>query len=149
MSLNVFDRGGGRFELFSDQRAVGWVNNGTVAFRGFESRAAARRAATVAYDALREWVVRQRRGETTARNGRALGIRREGTVEWLTLADVAVGRLVSFGGADDTQGEGEFGFELILFPRISTPLHAAMAVDHALAKHGAVRVGEHLAVATS
>jgi hypothetical protein len=77
-----------------------------------------------------------------AREGTALGIRREGVVEWLTLADVVIGRLVTFGWTDDQEGDREFGFELILPPRIGAPLHAAMAVDQALARHRAVRKSE-------
>ena len=52
MSLSIFDRGEGRFDLMHGDIEIGWVRDRAVGFNGFGDRAAARRAAAVAYDAL-------------------------------------------------------------------------------------------------
>src|SRR5689334_14247822 len=52
MPLSIFEYGDGRFRLFHDSREVGWVEERVIGFSGYQSDAAAVRAATVAYDAL-------------------------------------------------------------------------------------------------
>ena len=51
MSLSIFDRGEGRFDLVYGDTEIGWVSDRAIGFNGFGDRAAARRGAAVAYDA--------------------------------------------------------------------------------------------------
>lgn len=137
MSLSIFDRGEGRFDLLRGDEEIGWVADRTVGFTGFGDRPAARRAATVAYDALNAWLARQRRFEPPPRNGHTLRVRRMGLTDQLTLGDVSIGRLLyrpARGGLD-----GAYAFELLLPPRIGAPLSAAQVMYYALERHQAVR----------
>jgi len=146
MSLSIFDRGDGRFDLLHGDEEIGWVADRTVGFTGFGDRPAARRAATVAYDALNGWLARQRRFDAPARHGHALGLRRLGATDQLTLGDVPIGQLLyrpTHGGL-----EGAYAFELLLPPRIGAPLSAAQVMYYALERHRAARaVGEMIEVA--
>ena len=97
MSLSIFDRGEGRFDLVYGDTEIGWVSDRAIGFNGFGDRAAARRGATVAYDALTRWLARQRRYEARPPNGNALRAQRDGGVDRLMVGEVSVGRLFSFG----------------------------------------------------
>ena len=132
MSLNIFDRGNGRFVLARDDREVGWVEGRTIAFFGFGDMSAARRAATVAYDALSVWLVRQGRSDVAPRRERSLGVCVENGRELLTLSGVPIGKLYS-SRSDDAPGR--CGFELLLPERVSASLVAAQVIDHALTRH--------------
>ena len=135
MPLNIFDHGDGRFRLVRDEREIGWVEDRTIAFRGFADAEEARDAATAAYTALASWIGRQLRSEPVPPRRRRLSVRREGAVEWLTLGGVRVGRLRRFGTDDLADGERDFGFELHLPTRMARglALSAAQVVDRALA----------------
>src|SRR4051812_33531987 len=95
MSLSIFEYGDGRFRLYHGEREVGWVEGRAIGFAGWESEMAAVRAATVAYDALCDWLARQRRQEAAPRRGRRLRTRIEGGDRLLTLGGVTIGRLLS------------------------------------------------------
>jgi hypothetical protein len=138
MSLSIFEYGDGRFRLFHGDREVGWVEDRAIGFAGFDSDDDAVRAATVAYDALSDWLARQRRQEAAPRRGRRLRLRMEGGEHRLTLGDVAVGRLVA-GPADDVVQGSSCGFELLLPPRIGAPLTVAHVLDLALQRHRMLR----------
>lgn len=138
MSLSIFEYGDGRFRLYHDEREVGWVENRGVGFTGFDSDDAAVRAAAVAYDALSEWLARQRRQEAAPRRGRRLRVRSDAGERQLTLGDVAIGRLVSE-PADYTTDGASHGFELLLPPRIGAVLTAAHIIHQALVRHRALR----------
>ena len=137
MSLSIFDRGEGRFDLVRGDDAIGWVADRAVGFTGFGDRHAARRAATVAYDALSGWLARQRRVESAPRNGLALRLRSTGMTDELTLGDVPVGRLLYRPAQDGI--DGAYAFELMLPPRTGAPLSAAQVMYYALERHQAVR----------
>ena len=137
MSLNIFDRGEGRFDLFRGDDEIGWVADRAVGFTGFGDRPAARRAATVAYDALNGWLARQRRFDAPPRNGHALRLRRIGATDQLTLGDVSVGRLLYRPAR--TGIDGAYAFELLLPPRIGAPLSAAQVMYYALERNQAAR----------
>jgi hypothetical protein len=142
MSLSIFDRGEGRFDLVHDDREIGWVRDRAIGFNGFGDRAAARRAAAVAYDALTAWLARLRRFEAPPRNVPALRLQREGRIDQLVLGDVSVGQLF-YRGADDG-----YAFELDLPPRIGATLSAAQVMYYALERYRASReVGEMIEVA--
>ena len=117
MSLSIFDRGEGRFDLVYGDTEIGWVSDRAIGFNGFGDRAAARRGATVAYDALTRWLARQRRYEARPPNGNALRAQ----------------RLFSF-GIDDG-----YAFELDLPPRLGATLSAAQVMYYALERSGATR----------
>jgi hypothetical protein len=134
MSLSIFEYGDGRFRLFHGDREVGWVEGRAVGFIGWESEAAAVRGATVAYDALSDWLARQRRQDATPRRGQALRARSDGTERVLTLGGVAIGRLVR-APAENDGNRLAYGFELALPPRIGAALTAAQIVDTALRRH--------------
>ena len=137
MSLSIFEYGDGRFRLFHGDHEVGWVEGRAVGFVGWDSETAAIRAATVAYDALSDWLARQRRQDATPRRGRPLRARHEGGERALTLGGIAIGKLVanaSTEGGDDRH----HGFELALPPRIGAALTAAQIVDGALRRHRAL-----------
>ena len=136
MSLSIFEYGDGRFRLFHGDREVGWVEGRAIGFVGWESELLALRAATVAYDALSDWLARQRRQEAAPRRGRHLRSRTEGRERLLTLGGVAIGRLLAMSSTDGGDGR-HHGFELTLPPRIGTALTAAQIVDASLARHRA------------
>jgi len=138
MSLSIFEHGDGRFRLYHGDREVGWVESRAVGFVGFDSDEAAVRAAAIAYDALSEWLARQRRQEAAPRRGRRLRVRTESGEHQLTLGEVAIGKLVS-GPADHTPEGASHGFELLLPPRIGAALTAAHIIDQALTRHRMLR----------
>ena len=133
MSLSIFDRGEGRFDLVYGDREIGWVRERAIGFNGFGDRAAARRAAAVAYDALAGWLARQRRFDAPPRNGHALRLQREGRIDQLVLGEVPVGQLF-YRGTDDG-----YAFELDLPPRIGATLSAAQVMYYALERSGVAR----------
>jgi hypothetical protein len=133
MSLSIFDRGEGRFDLVYGDTEIGWVRDRAIGFNGFGDRAAARRGAAVAYDALTRWLARQRRFDAPPRNGHALRAQRAGGIDQLMLGDVPVGQLY-YGGIDDG-----YAFELDLPPRIGATLSAAQVMYYALERFRAAR----------
>jgi hypothetical protein len=133
MSLSIFDRGEGRFDLVYGDTEIGWVSDRAIGFNGFGDRAAARRGAAVAYGALTRWLARQRRYEAPPPNGYALRAQRDGAVDRLMVGEVSVGRLFS-GGIDDG-----YAFELDLPPRLGATLSAAQVMYYALERSGATR----------
>ena len=135
MSLSVFEYGDGRFRLFHGPREVGWVEGREVGFAGFESDAAATRAATVAYDALSAWLARQQYKEGVRRRGRRLSVHVRDGERHLTIGGISIGRLVVVPATGDDGGEPSSGFELSLPPRIGAALTAAQVVDQALRQH--------------
>ena len=140
MSLSIFDRGEGRFDLMHGDIEIGWVRDRAIGFNGFGDRAAARRAAAVAYDALTGWLARQRRFDAPPRNGHALRVHRNGGIDQLMLGEVSVGQMLyrSAGVAD-----GGYAFELNLPPRIGATLSAAQVMYYALERYRAARdIGE-------
>jgi len=133
MSLSIFDRGDGRFDLTRGNDQIGWVADGVIGFTGFGDRRAARRAVTVAYDALQAWLARQRRTDRPPRNGYALRDHPRGQSGELSLGDIPVGRLLTRdldGGA-----AAAHGFELFLPPRVGATLSAAQVVYYALERN--------------
>ena len=138
MSLSIFEYGDGRFRLYHGDREVGWVENRAVGFVGFDSDDAAVRAAAIAYDALSEWLARQRRLEAAPRRGRRLRVRSEAGERQLMLGEIAIGQLVS-GPADHTPDGSAHGFELLLPPRIGAALTVAHIINQALVRHRALR----------
>ena len=138
MSLSIFEYGDGRFRLYHGDREVGWVENRAIGFVGFDTDDAAVRAASIAYDALSEWLARQRRQEAAPRRGRRLRVHDEAGERQLMLGDVAIGRLVS-GPADQTLDDASHGFELLLPPRIGAALTVAHVIDQALVRHRTLR----------
>lgn len=145
MSLTILDRGEGRYDLLRGDTEIGWIAERAIGFGGFEDRAAARRAASVAYDALNAWLARQRRVESAPRNGRALRVRRDGTAIQLTLGDVPVGRLLAHDVGSDVRERGTYAFELLLPPRVGSSISAAQVVHNALERHRAVRAARQVA----
>ena len=144
MSLSIFDRGEGRFDLMHGDAQIGWVSDSAIGFTGFGDRAAARRGAAVAYDALTGWLARQRRFDAPPRNGHALRVRRDGKTDQLMLGEVPVGHLVYRGAIAD----GGYAFELELPPRLGATLSAAQVMYYALERYRAARqVGEMVEVA--
>lgn len=146
MSLSIFEYGDDRFRLFHGDREVGWVDARTIGFLGWESETAALRAATVAYDALSDWLARQRRLEASPRRGRKLRAGTEGGERRLTLGGVVIGQLLS---APADGHAGHHGFELTLPPRIGAALTAAHVVDAALIRHRAFTQLERFAAAAA
>ncbi|MEO7082694.1 MAG: hypothetical protein ABI442_03050 [Gemmatimonadaceae bacterium] len=130
MTLNILDRGEGRFDLFHDDRRIGWIRSRTIAFVDYDDVDAARRAAEIAYDALSVWFARQRRTEKPPRRGRPVEMRRDGNDEVLTLSGVAIGRLCE----PDAPGS-PYGFALYLPPRVGSARLAAQVLDLALRRH--------------
>lgn len=141
MSLSIFDRGDGRFDLMRSDAELGWIADRAIGFRGFEDRSAARRAAAVAYEALTGWLARERRIGWAPRKSHTLRVRRDGAVEELTLGDVPVGRLLHHDA--EAGGRGSYAFELLLPPRVGAPISAAQVMYHALERHRAVRETEN------
>ena len=135
MPLSIFEYGDGRFRLFHDSREVGWVEGRVLGFSGFQSDAAAVRAATVAYDALNAWLARQSRTDLVRRRGRPLDVHSRHGVRHLTIGGISIGRLLSVPGPADSANAPSSGFELALPPRIGAPLAAAQVVDQALQRH--------------
>lgn len=139
MTLDIFDRGDGRFDLMRGDAELGWISDRTIGFTGFEDAAAAHRAAAIAYDALTNWLARQRRIDAAPRNEGALSLRRNGAVAQLTLGDVPVGQLVQRG--DDPAAGAEWAFELRLPPRVGAAVSAAHVMYLALVRHDVLRAG--------
>jgi hypothetical protein len=136
MSVSIFEYGDGRFRLFHGDREVGWVEGRAIGFADWDSEMAALRAATVAYDALCDWLARQRRQEAAPRRGRHLRTRTEGGERLLTLGGVAIGRLLRMSDTD-ASSDRHHGFELTLPPGIGAALGAAQIVDASLTRHRA------------
>jgi hypothetical protein len=134
MSLSIFEYGDGRFRLFHGDREIGWLEGRVVGFTGFDSEAAAVRAATVAHDALSAWLARQNYKEVVRRRGRRLGVHARDSERHLTIGGISIGRLV-VGPADDAEKAASVGFELSLPPRIGAAFTAAQVVDQALVRH--------------
>lgn len=134
-SLDIFDRGDGRYGLHHGAHEVGWVEDRTVGFRGFQGRDAALAAASSAYDALSAWFASQRRAELVPRSGGLLDVLYRDDVDWLSLGDVVIGRLIPFELEMEVDTDAEFGFELHLPPRVGSSLGAAQVVDAALKRH--------------
>ena len=121
---------------------MGWVEGRVVGFAGFDSDAAAIRAATVAYDALSAWLARQSYKESVRRRGRRLGVHvREGE-RHLTIGGISIGRLIVVPTTGDDPGDPSSRFELALPPRIGAALTAAQVVDQALREHQEMLVAE-------
>jgi hypothetical protein len=137
MSMSIFEYGDGRFRLYHGDREVGWVENRAIGFVGFDSDDAAVRAASIAYDALSEWLARQRRLDAAPRRGRRLRVRENAGERQLTLGELTIGRLVS-GPADQLSDGVSHGFELLLPPRIGAALTVAHVIDQALVRHRAL-----------
>jgi len=131
-SMSIFERGDGRFVFVRDDREIGWLEGRTIAFSGFGDMSAARRAATVAYDALCVWLARQGRSDTPPRRERSLGVRVENGEELLTLSGVPIGKLHTSRNDDMPD---RCGFELLLPQRVGAPLVAAQIIDQALTRH--------------
>jgi len=145
MSLSIFDRGEGRFDLMHGDIEIGWVRDRAIGFNGFGDRATARRAAAVAYDALTGWLARQRRFDAPPRNGHALRIERGGGIDQLMLGEVPVGQLLHRGAGI---ADGGYAFELTLPPRIGATLSAAQIMYYALERYRAGRdLGQMVEVA--
>ena len=138
MSLSIFEFGDGRYRLYDGEREIGWVEGRAVGFVGFDTEEAARRAATVGYDALIGWLARQSRDAPAPRGRRRLVVRTGAGERQLTLGGVAIGGVVS-SRANDGVTDGSFGFDLRLPPRIGAPLSAAQVIHHALVRHGQSR----------
>ncbi len=146
MSLSIFDRGDGRFDLVRGNDEIGWVADRAIGFTGFRDRRAARRAAVVGYDALQGWLARQRRTDRSPRNGHALREHPRGPSNHLSLGDVPVGRLLvrHAGGAtnDASYASGAHAFELFLPPRVGATLSAAQVVYYALERRRLIHAGD-------
>lgn len=136
MSLSIFDRGDGRFDLMRGNDEIGWVADRAVGFTGFRDRPTARRAAAVGYDALQAWLARQRRTDRSPRNGHALREHPRGPGGQLSLGDVPIGRLLvrdaGGGTSHASDASGAHAFELFLPPRLGATLSAAQVVYYAL-----------------
>ena len=130
MSFSVLDRGDGRFDLMHGDAEIGWIADRAIGFGGFENPAAGHRAAAIAYEALERWLARQRRVDAAPRNSGGLRVRQHGGVKQLTLGDVSIGRL--FRQGDDSEGSGEYAFELLLPPRVGASISAAQVMYLAL-----------------
>ena len=133
MSLSIFDRGEGRFDLVYGDTEIGWVSDRAIGFNGFGDRAAARRGAAIAYDALTRWLARQRRYEAPPPNGYALRAQRAGGIDQLLVGEVSVGQLFYRGIGDG------YAFELDLPPRLGATLSAAQVMYYALERSGVAR----------
>ena len=131
MSLCIIDRGEGRYDLCRGDREIGWIEDRRIGFHGFESRAAARHAATIAYDALSVWLAKQRHAAPPPRNGRSLIVRRDGDEQQLIVGDVVVGRLLSTSPDVGANGDRGCAFELLLPPRLGSTLSAAQVAYNA------------------
>ena len=141
MPLSIFDRGDGRLNLMRAGAAIGWIDGSTIGFGSFGDRAAALRAAAVAYEVLTDWLARQRRLDARPRNAGALQVRRDGAEEQLVLGDATVGRLLRRGG-DADEGH-DYAFELHLPPGIHASLNAAAMIHRALERRRAIHDIEH------
>ena len=137
MSFSVFDRGEGRFDLMRGDAEIGWIADRAIGFGGFENSATAHRASAIAHEALTAWAARQRRVDAAPRNVGGLRVRRDGAVEQLTLDDVPVGRLFPHGNESD--GGGEYAFELLVPPRVGASISAAQIMYLALMRRGLIR----------
>lgn len=140
--VDIFDRGDGRFGLHHGPREVGWVEDRSVGFRGFEGRDAALAAASSAYDALSAWFAGQRRAELVPRSEGLLDVLHRDEVDWLALGGVIIGRLIPFEVDREVDADSEFGFELHLPPRVGSSLAAAQIVDAALRRDRKRRAAE-------
>ena len=137
LAIHADDRG--NFRIHRGAEHAGWIEGRAVALFGFAGAGEARRAAGVAYDALRVWVARQRRTEVPPARTRALRTEIAGGRRMLLLDDVPVGRIVT--PAESPSPRGGYGFELLL-PQGFGPVSgigAAQAIDAALARHAATR----------
>ena len=132
MSLAIHADDHGAFRLHRGAEHVGWVQGRAVALLGFASANEARRAAAVAYDALRVWAARQRRTDIPPKRMRALRTGREGTRTMLLLDGIAVGRLLT--PKDSPVHSSTYGFELLLPPGFGpvAGISAAQVIDTAL-----------------
>ena len=145
MSLSIFDRGDGRFDLMRGNDEIGWVADRAIGFTGFRDRPAARRAAAVGYDALQGWLARQRRTDRSPRNGHALRDHSRGPSNQLSLGDVPVGRLlVRHADVGTSDASGAHAFELFLPPRLGATLSAAQVVYYALERRRLIHAGDEV-----
>jgi hypothetical protein len=148
VSLSIFDRGDGRFDLMRGNNEIGWVEVRAIGFTGFRDRPAARRAAAVGYDALQAWLARQRRTDRSPRNGHTLREHPRGPSDQLSLGDVPVGRLLVRGADGGTSlgsyASGAHAFELFLPPRLGATLSAAQVVYYALDRRRLIHAGDEI-----
>ena len=135
MSFSILDRGEGRFDLLRGDEPIGRLEGSSIGFGGFAGRATARRAATIAYDALSAWLAKERRAAPTPRSGRSLRERRDGQSHLLTLGEIPIGSLVPHAHDASSSATG-FDFELLLPPRLVSTLSAAQVIYRALERHG-------------
>lgn len=130
MSLRIIELADGQYQLLRGSEEIGRITGRAIGFHGFESRAAARRAATAAYDALVRWAARQRRAEPVARRGRLLDVRQDGASRRLVAGGEPVGRLLAPHEAD--YSDESHGFELTIPGPWGPALSAAQVVHHAV-----------------
>ncbi len=141
MSLSIIADARGGFRLDRDGQQIGWVEGRAIGFRGFESAKDARQAASAAYGVLRDWLARQRRMDLLPGSRKTvLDTRREDGMTWLTLGDVAIGRIVE-PHERDPLGDGGYGFELDVPPVIQpvNAISAAQVIDATLSRRAEAR----------
>ena len=139
MSLAIHADDHGAFRLHRGAEHVGWVEGRAVALLGFASASEARRAAAVAYDALRVWIARQRRTDIPPKRIRALRAERQGARTMLLLDGISIGRLVT---PEDSAVPGStWGFALLLPPGFGpvAGISAAQVIDTALKRRPVAR----------
>lgn len=130
MSLRIIEHADGHYQLFDSTDEIGRVTGRAIGFHGFENQAAARRAATSAWDALVRWAARQRRADPAPRRSRLLEVRQDGVRRTLALGGESVGRLLAPHETD--YSDESHGFELIIPSHWGSALSAAQVVHHAV-----------------
>lgn len=133
MSLTVYGRDDGTFLLHGDEVPIGWIERRAVGFRGFSTRNDAIDAARLGHHALQGWLTRERHTRAASRPTGAPRTRRDGLLQWITIGESTIGRLVE-PSAHTPVGASSFGFELMLPPSVNPVggINAAQVIYHAL-----------------
>jgi hypothetical protein len=149
MALRVYGAAAGGFQLLDERDVeIGWVRDRMVGFRGFASELEARHATLIAYDALGQWLARQRgiTHQPAADDGTTL----LGVDEWgrISIGPEEIGALHRPGARSPGGPEG-FAIELHLPRNINegAAIGAASVMHHALERWRSVEGQEEHAMA--
>jgi hypothetical protein len=134
MALRVYSADAGGFQLLDERDVeIGWVRDRMVGFRGFTNELEARQATLVTYEALGQWLARQR--GLTPQAAAVDGTTLLGVDEWgrISIGAEEIGALHR-PGARSPGGPDGFAIELHLPRNINegAAIGAASVMHHAL-----------------
>lgn len=137
MTIRVVADGADGYRLLSaDDAVVGWARGRGVGVTGFESEAAAVRAAIRAHDVLSAWVERQHLHPLPALDHEPARFVHDGAHRWLLVGRIPVARIAT--GTPYDGAAREHAFEIVLKGEISEGIAIHAALLALRAAHGKI-----------